>query len=559
MIFTSISKILRLSLAAALVIGVVLALRPASIVRAATITVSVTSDDNTVNGNCTLREAIIAANTDTAVDACPAGNGADTIDLPAGDYILTIAGTNEDAAATGDLDITQDLTIAGAGRLTTTIDAAGIDRVFDIVGNLTDVQLSDVRITGGNSATAGGSGIRLTDGTLQFVNSRVTNNTGVGGIFVSSGDLTVANSRMDNNSESAIVVLLASSATIVNSDISNNTRSGNSGGAGIANAGGIVTVVNSTISSNTSSGPGGGIYSNSSPVRLYNVTLSNNTSDSDADGVGDGGGIYVIGSGLTLRNTLIGGNFDNSPVTQHPDCSGSVTSEGYNLISSTTGCTILGNTTGNITGVSPNLGPLQINGGDTRTHALLAGSPAIDGGDPANWCVDQNNNLLYTDQRGYARNGLCDIGAYEYLSPGTPTPTNTATPTSTATSTPTRTPTATPTSTATATATGTATSTPTATRTSTPGQSPTHTSTATATPTNTPGPSPTHTSTPTRTPTATVTRTPTTTSTNTPGPSPTHTSTPTATSPCTPGPDTGCTPTPTPTLGYRVYLPLIQK
>ena len=374
--FLSTSRILRLSVAVVLIAGAVLTIRPTPIVLAGTITVNTTTDENNVDGDCSLREAIIAANTDTAVDACPAGSGADTISLPAGTYALTIAGTNEDAAATGDLDITQDLTIAGAGRLTTTIDAAGIDRAFDMVGNLTDVQLSDVRITGGNSVTAGGSGIRLTGGTLYLVNSRVTNNTGLGGIFVSSGDLTVANSRMDNNSESAIVLLLASSATIVNSDISNNTRSGNNSGAGIATAGGTVTVVNSTISSNTGTGSGGGIFSNNSPVNLYNVTLSNNTSDSDADGVGDGGGIYVTGSVPTLRNTLIGGNFDNSPATQHPDCSGSVTSEGYNLISSTTGCIIFGNTTGNIIGVSPNLGPLQLNGGDTRTHALLTGSPA---------------------------------------------------------------------------------------------------------------------------------------------------------------------------------------
>ena len=117
------------------------------------------------------------------------------------------------------------------------------------------------------------------------------------------------------------------------------------------------------------------------------------------------------------------------------------------MIQDTTGCTIAGVTTGNITGISANLGPLQNNGGSTMTHALLAGSPAIEGGDPANWCVDQNNNLLNTDQRGYVRNGLCDIGAYEYLSVGTPTPTSTPTASATplVTNTPTNTPTPNPT------------------------------------------------------------------------------------------------------------------
>ena len=79
---TSTSKIVRVTCTVALVAGVILALRPTPIARAATITVTVTSDNNTVNGNCTLREAIRAANLDRAVDACPAGNGADTIHTP---------------------------------------------------------------------------------------------------------------------------------------------------------------------------------------------------------------------------------------------------------------------------------------------------------------------------------------------------------------------------------------------------------------------------------------------------------------------------------------------
>ena len=65
-----------------------------------------TSDDKAVNGNCTLREAIIAANTKTAVDACPAGSDINLIILKIGKYSLTIKGAGEDAAATGDLDIT---------------------------------------------------------------------------------------------------------------------------------------------------------------------------------------------------------------------------------------------------------------------------------------------------------------------------------------------------------------------------------------------------------------------------------------------------------------------
>lgn len=69
------------------------------------ITVNTTVDDVEANGNCTLREAVIAANTDRAVDRCPAGRGADTIILQSKTYQLSIPGKNEDEARSGDLDI----------------------------------------------------------------------------------------------------------------------------------------------------------------------------------------------------------------------------------------------------------------------------------------------------------------------------------------------------------------------------------------------------------------------------------------------------------------------
>jgi plastocyanin len=175
-------------------------------------------------------------------------------------------------------------------------------------------------------------------------------------------------------------------------------------------------------------------------------------------------------------------------------------------------CNLLGDLTGNITNMSAWLGSLQDNGGPTFTHALLANSPAINAGDPAG-CTDQNEVVLGMDQRGFVRNGVCDMGAYEYNSIGTATATTTPLP-----------PTVTPTQiviSMTVTlpaadflpivldqksfgATATGTSTPTATETPTPsvtGQTamPSETSTPTATQTNTP----TSTATPTRTATST--------------------------------------------------------
>src|SRR6185295_4239186 len=99
----------------------------------------------------------------------------------------------------------------------------------------------------------------------------------------------------------------------------------------------------------------------------------------------------------------------------------------YNLIETTAGCSFTGSVVNTYSGVDPNLGPLQDNGGPTQTFALLPGSVAIDTGNPAG-CTDNLGATLTTDQRGFPRpiNGRCDMGAYEY-SPPTPTPTNTRT------------------------------------------------------------------------------------------------------------------------------------
>ena len=123
----------------------------AQVVRAST-TINVTTTDDELNsdGDCSLREAIRAANTDTAVDACPAGSGADTINLPAGNYTLSIGGLFEDAAATGDLDIGSSVTIQGISADTTIVNGNNIDRVFEISGSATSVTISNLTIRGGN-------------------------------------------------------------------------------------------------------------------------------------------------------------------------------------------------------------------------------------------------------------------------------------------------------------------------------------------------------------------------------------------------------------------------
>ncbi len=266
-------KAWRLLLAATLIAGLAWTVWPASPAYAATITVNTTTDENNSDGDCSLREAIIAANTNAAVDACPAGSGVDTIDLPSGNYLLTIPGTSETAGFTGDLNINSDLTIDGAGLGSTTIDANGIDRVFR-TDQASIAQISGVTIQGGNSGSNAGGNVLVTGtSVLTLTDSRVRNSADDAGIWVNS-KLFLIRSRVHGNVGAGIVVNFVGTATILNSTISGNTYVGS--GRGISNLLGTLTIVNSTISGNTADVDGGGIFSRGT-TRLYNVTISNNT------------------------------------------------------------------------------------------------------------------------------------------------------------------------------------------------------------------------------------------------------------------------------------------
>jgi hypothetical protein len=172
-------------------------------------------------------------------------------------------------------------------------------------------------------------------------------------------------------------------------------------GGGIYSNGGTLTLTNSTVSRNTVYYlQGGGIYSNGGTLTLTNSTVSGNVGT-------DGGGIFNDGT-LTLTNTLV----DNDCVLP-----ASIVSGGGNLESP-------GNTCGfdqstdqvNVTAEQLALGPLQDNGGPTMTHALGAGSVAIDKIAEED-CVDADGEPLTTDQRGEPRpetgGTMCDVGAFE--------------------------------------------------------------------------------------------------------------------------------------------------
>jgi hypothetical protein len=196
----------------------------------------------------------------------------------------------------------------------------------------------------------------------------------------------------------------------------------------MASADATVTFRNSTISGNSLStgsatAQGGAIANTGGSVFvLSNTTVTNNSAKT-------AGGLFQAGAGsITLRNSILAGN---SASTVGPDCNGPIASQGHNLVGVTAGCTFAAST-GDLLNVSANLGPLASNGGPTQTHALNAGSVAIDAGDPG---VPGSGGTACeaTDQRGITRpqGPACDIGAFEVVvgAPPPPPPVVTAVPT----------------------------------------------------------------------------------------------------------------------------------
>ena len=390
---SQISSLLRFPLAIGLALLMFLAPGDGISVRAADFTVNSAADavdaspgDGVCDdgaGNCTLRAAIQEAN---------ALAGADTITLPAGTYAVTIEGGGESNAATGDLDITDDLTLTGAGADTTIIGSdGGNDRVFEIVSG--SASISGVTIQGGEGdvgfgCECGGGILVGAATTLTLTDSTVTSNTATGGITHTGGGI-----HNDGT--------LSLSNTTVSDNLARGEDSAVFGvgvGGGIFNsAGSTLTVTNSTVSGNTVTGfGGGGGIDNEGTLTINGSAVSDNTTIVNVGAISNSGG------SVTLKNTIVANNFP-------ADC-GNPTSAGHNMDSDGT-CSLVG--PGDLSNVDPKLGPLADNGGRTQTHALLAGSPAIDAGD--------DTTCPASDQRGEARpvdgdgdgSAVCDIGAYE--------------------------------------------------------------------------------------------------------------------------------------------------
>jgi hypothetical protein len=150
-----------------------------------------------------------------------------------------------------------------------------------------------------------------------------------------------------------------------------------------------VTLRNVTLSGNRA-GQGGGLYQSNGATVLINSSVITNTSD------GSGGGLFRNIGSVSVANTLLAFNAPDN-------CDEPVGGGDGSLQFPDTTCGDM------LMTADPLVGPLADNGGNTLTHALLPGSPAIQGA--------QTGICPATDQRGFARpaGGLCDIGAFSWL------------------------------------------------------------------------------------------------------------------------------------------------
>ena len=312
---------------------------------------------------CTLRKAVNNASDNAATyPQCQGGEASPVVDtivfLVPGTITFALGGPPENGGESGDLDVTDDLTIIGHPD-GTTIDAADLGRVFHVHPGVT-LTLVNIHITNGNE-NAGGGGIYIEAGATVNLNG-----------------VTVSNSH---------------------------TSSGD--GGGIFADGATLNITNSTVSGNTTPNHGAGITVFGGTTNITNSTVTANHNQT-----GLLGGIAAFGP-VNLRSSIVAGNTNDSIVDTSPNLGGLITSLGYNVIGS------LGTPPNHtvypahptdqvgVTDAQVNLGPLQNNGGPTPTHLPGAGSVAIDKG---------HSTGATADQRGLTR--PCDLAAVANASGG---------------------------------------------------------------------------------------------------------------------------------------------
>jgi parallel beta-helix repeat protein len=301
--------------------------------------------DGCDTNGCSLREAMNRFDTDLVV----------LLPSSTQDYVLD--------SALGSQGLTRTIRGPAGGLATIRLAATAQESTVVSVGTSLTYTVHNVRITGGRNDESGGGVEVQATGMLNLVDSEV----------------------VGNRAQSGGGIWSAGTTNLERTTVAGNVATANGGGILVEGSG---TLTNSTVSGNTAA-TGGGVYT-SGPLRLQNATIAANT----------GGGLHDLQGESVMSSTLVAGN-------QGAACSGQPGggAEEYNLADDAT-CGLDG-PGDRVAGAQ--IAPLADYGGPTRTHALYAGSPAIDAV-PA--------GCLLVDQRQVARTSPCDIGAFEGSIPG---------------------------------------------------------------------------------------------------------------------------------------------
>jgi CSLREA domain-containing protein len=377
-------------------------------------------------GDCSLREAIQAAENQP---------GRDEIVLSRGTYDIEIPDTTGTGIEAGDLNLSGALSVIGRGPSLTKVDGNGVDRVFTAGGNNS---IRGLTVKGGDASmnpghTSVGGGVAAFGEKLVLGNVKILKNQAHlgGGVESTAAQLKIVRSTLHlNRADEGAGLDLRSSITQPVTTIKNSTLDTNIAelkGAGILADGfvsgpatqtPVLELFNTTIAGNVAVGDpgpqGGGLMAdNGASVGTAHVTIAGNRAG-DVVNDGIGGGLYqhsgaTIGLGETiLANNYVGYNGQATASGPSAECAGSITGDGGNLLLTLPGntCIVSGGTTGTN---NAGLGALGDHGGPTKTIPLLSGSPAIGLGVS---CFPRK------DQRGSPRPETgCDSGAFERQKP----------------------------------------------------------------------------------------------------------------------------------------------
>lgn len=355
--------------------------------------------------DCSLREAITAANK---------RDGADKVKLRKGIYALELPETVGDDNAGGDLDVVDEVAITGKGAAKTKIDGQDVSRVMTFL-TFSAHSLAKLTIKDGDSDSKGGGlFIGPSKATIRNVVFRSNTSSDLGGGIASvSTKLKIVQSTFDGNhadTGGGGLYLSNGLGQAPDGQVRQATFSANTAGLGAGiyvdgtNLNGFeqkptLDVVNSTIAQNQAEVSGGGVAAIfGSTLSLDNTTVAYNVADSDNSGGGSGGGMFQSSDAEVGISDIILGENSIGTSGSGPQCFGSYLGGGL-IAGSTAGCTVGGTFV-----ADARIGALGDYGGPTQTISLDSDSPAIDR--PGFDCPRN-------DQRGRKRDAACDTGAFE--------------------------------------------------------------------------------------------------------------------------------------------------